>query len=163
MPAAWGNQDHLFALSLALRSPIYCFSSFLLNSNALEPSQRWAAGESPTLADLQQAFSLKDKRHQWGNQVLRRKRGWRTQATIGVFSTWALQCFALKAWVQSPGHPCSSFYYHSSLALIRNTSLSNTTHWSWTYFLYSKHQISKDIIMYGDKSFYLIMNVCPLP
>ena len=61
MPAAWGNQYHLFALSLAVRSPIHCFSSFLLNSNALEPSQRWAAGESQTLAELQKAFSLKDK------------------------------------------------------------------------------------------------------
>ena len=56
-PSAWGNQLHLFALSLALCRPIFCYSSFLINSSTSNAVQQWAAGYCGTINELCQAFA----------------------------------------------------------------------------------------------------------
>ena len=59
-PAAWGNQYHLFALSLGLRRPIYTFSSFLKNPQAIEPAECWAVGHQANPQALRDAFLAKE-------------------------------------------------------------------------------------------------------
>ena len=56
-PSAWGNQLHLFALSLALCRPIFCYSSFLINSSTSNAVQQWAAGYCGTINELCQKTS----------------------------------------------------------------------------------------------------------
>lgn len=58
--AAWGNQYHLFTLSMALRRPIYCFPSFLRDEKAAAPEQRWSAGQYGTLQELKEAFHRRE-------------------------------------------------------------------------------------------------------
>ena len=72
-PAAWGNQYHLFALSLGLRRPIYTFSSFLKNPQAIEPAEHWAVGHQTNLQALRDAFLAKENGTGVASQYLARE------------------------------------------------------------------------------------------